>query len=418
MYSKNKVVSAIIATMLVSVTLTTLVFVCIVIPNIVGDFGLCGFGKDDFGIYGFKDDGERVADSVLLDEISLHLDDFFFSDVELDDLVYGAAKGMVAALGDPYTRYYTPDEFTEYMNGTTGKYVGVGLVLSSTDKDELIVVAPYEGSPGAEAGVLPGDIILAIDGEYVNGLMLDEAAKRLRGEHLDNPEGQSVVVTFRRDGGDPFEVTLVRAEIDKTTVRAEMMDDGIGYLRISEFDSDTDVEFQAGMDELRAQGAEKLILDLRDNPGGDFNVSCRIAGNFIDEGEIITYTMNKKEYRRDYKSKGNTIDMPMVVLINGGSASASEVLCGALRDHGCARAIIGTTSFGKGITQSVFELRSGGGMSITMDKYYTPDGECIHEVGITPDTVVELPEDLNKLASQLTYEEDLQMQKAVEVLNK
>ena len=406
MQSKNRVVLAIVITMILSVTVTTGVFTGIFMSRLDGTVPRPSSNTG------------YITDSALLDEVAAHLDDFFFSDATQDDLIYGAAKGMVDSVGDPYTRYFTPDEFTEYMNGTIGKYVGVGLVLSSTEDDELIVVAPYEGSPGAEAGVLPGDIILAVDGNPVNGLMLDDAAKHLRGEHLDDPEGQSVVVTFVRGDGDPFEVTLVREEIDKTTVRAEMMDDGIGYIRISEFDGDTDEEFKEKLEELRAQGMQKMVLDLRDNPGGDFNTSCRIAGEFIEKGEIITYTMNKKEKRQDYKSKGKTIDMPMVVLINGGSASASEVLCGALRDHGCALAIIGTTSFGKGITQSIFYLVNGGGMSITVDKYYTPAGECIHEVGITPDTIVELPEDLNKLSSQLTYEEDLQLQKAVEVLNR
>lgn len=362
---------------------------------------------------------DAIKDSALLEEVAAHLDEFYFSDVTAQQIEYGAAAGMCAALGDPYTRYLTPEQYASYMEDASGRYVGVGLVLSAKDTGELMVVSPYEGSPGANAGILPGDIILAVDGESVDGSKLDETAKKLRGVHLGSPEGTNVTITVRRDGGEPFDAVLTRSVIDRTSVKANMMDGGIGYLRISEFNSDTDAEFEKGISTLKNSGMKKMILDLRDNPGGDFNVAINIADYFVPQGSITVYTMDKKGNRQDYKSAGSKdLDgIPMVVLINEGSASASEVLCGAIRDHKRAKAIIGDKSFGKGITQHVFPLKSGGGMIITVDKYYTPSDECIHGVGITPDTPVKLPEDLNKLTSDLTFDEDLQLRKAVETVN-
>ncbi len=354
--------------------------------------------------------------SPLLDEVKAYLETFYMGDLSEEEMVYYAAKGMAASTEDPYTRYYTPDEFEEYMDSNIGAYVGVGIVLTATtDTNELVVVTPYEDAPGDKAGVFPGDIIVAIDGQAYTGEDLDEAADVMRGADLANAAGTQVTLTLRR-GGETFDVVLTREEVHLKTVNAEMLDGGIGYMRIISFDGDTDVEVENALNTLLASGMNKLVLDLRDNGGGDYNTACGVAGKFLDEGDLIVYTEDKNGKREEEYASGKMTDCELVILINGGSASASEVVTGALDGNGRAKAIVGTTSYGKGITQNIYQLKNGGGMSITVDYYYTPTGECIHEKGIEPDVEVSLGENEDKPSTTLTYEEDLQLQKAVELL--
>lgn len=354
--------------------------------------------------------------SPLLDEVKTYLDTFYMGETDEQQMYYYAAKGMAASTEDPYTRYYSPTEFKEYMDSNIGAYVGVGIVLSATqDTNELVVVMPYEGAPGDKAGVLPGDIITAIDGKPYTGDDLDEAADTMRGSDLPNAEGTQVTLTLRRDGGEPFDVVLTREEVHLKTVSAKMLEGDVGYMRIISFDGDTDVEVEEALQPLLDSGMKKLVLDLRDNGGGDYNTACGVAGKFLDEGQLIVYTEDKNGKRKDEYASGKMTDCELVILINGGSASASEVVTGALDGNNRAKAIVGTKSYGKGITQNVYPLKNGGGMSITVDYYYTPTGECIHKKGIEPDYVVPLGENEEKPSTTLTYEEDLQLQKAVEL---
>lgn len=354
--------------------------------------------------------------SPLLDEVKTYLDTFYMGETDEQQMYYYAAKGMAASTEDPYTRYYSPTEFKEYMDSNIGAYVGVGIVLSATqDTNELVVVMPYEGAPGDKAGVLPGDIITAIDGKPYTGDDLDEAADTMRGSDLQNAEGTQVTLTLRRDGGEPFDVVLTREEVHLKTVSAKMLEGDVGYMRIISFDGDTDVEVEEALQPLLDSGMKKLVLDLRDNGGGDYNTACGVAGKFLDEGKLIVYTEDKNGKRKDEYASGKMTDCELVILINGGSASASEVVTGALDGNNRAKAIVGTKSYGKGITQNVYPLKNGGGMSITVDYYYTPTGECIHKKGIEPDYVVPLGENEEKPSTTLTYEEDLQLQKAVEL---
>lgn len=355
--------------------------------------------------------------SPLLDEVKMYLDTFYMGEINEEQMYYYAAKGMASSTEDPYTRYYSPEEFEEYMNSTIGAYVGVGIVLSAAqDTNDIVVVMPYEDAPGDKAGVLPGDIITAIDGEAYTGDDLDKAADKMRGSDLPNAEGTQVTLTLRRGEGAPFDVVLTREEVHLKTVSGKMLENDIGYMRIISFDGDTDVEAENVLIELKSSGMKKLVLDLRDNGGGDYETACGVAGKFLDEGKLIVYTQDKNGKRTDEYASGKMTDCEIVILINGGSASASEVLTGALDGNGRVKALVGTKSYGKGITQNVYKLKNGGGMSITADYYFTPTGECIHEKGIEPDYKIELGENEERPSTTLKYEEDLQLQKAVELL--
>lgn len=360
-----------------------------------------------------------VQSNQLIGEVHDYIKTLYYGDVTDDELYWGAAKGMAEATGDKYTNYYDPAEFQEYMEANTGAYVGIGVVFSlTTDTNEIIVVTPYEDTPGERAGILPGDILLEVDGVAYNGDTFDEAVDVIKGVDLkDEAAGSSVTLKLKREGMEPFDVTVTREQINLKTASYEMLEGDIGYIRIIGFDSDTDTEVESALQSLETQGMKKLVFDLRDNGGGDFDTACRLAGKFLDEGKTVVYTEDKHGEREYYTAAGKVTDVPMVLLVNGNSASASEVFTGAMRDHGRAEAIVGQRTFGKGITQNVYRLKNGGGISITVNKYYTPNGECIHEKGIEPTVSVELAEDLaNKPSTLLTYDQDLQLQKAVELL--
>lgn len=362
-----------------------------------------------------KDDAQSRGNAKLA-YVETLLENGYLGEIDKDKMYDMAAKGMASSTDDPYTVYYTEEEFKSYMDTTTGSYVGVGIILSANpETNKLEVVAPYDNSPGARAGVLPGDIILKVDSKEYDASMLNQAAHNMRGEELENPEGTKVTITLVRNGGEPFDIVLTREKIAIETVSSKMIDSDIGHIRVTKFDSDTDKEFKNHIETLIGQGMKKMILDLRDNPGGDFDVACRFADILLDEG-VITYSEDKNGKKYYKNSDSEFLDIPLCVLINQGSASASEVVTGALKDRRRAK-IIGSKSYGKGIVQGVYKVPLGGGMSMTIQRYYTPNGICIHDIGIEPDINVEMPDNIKKLSSQYTYEEDIQLQNAVSFLN-
>ena len=333
-------------------------------------------------------------------------------DGEIDDqkLLEGAMKGMAAAVKDPYTVYMTADEYKSFMESSQGSFYGIGAQLGVRD-DKVTIIAPIEGSPAEKAGLKAGDVILKVDDYEVVDTNTEEVVSRVRGE-----EGQSVKLTIQRDDKDIFEVEIVRAEIKNESVKGEMLDEDTAYIQITTFsDEEVSQKFTDKINELKAEGMKKLVLDLRGNPGGYLNECVNIASHFIKEGEIVTYTIDKYDQKVVSKSKGGDLfGMPLVVLVDGGSASASEVVTGALRDHKAAT-IIGTTTFGKGIVQQLIELPDNeGGLKGTTSKYYTPDGENIHGTGITPDIVVEIPQEV--LDQEYSRAIDPQFNKALEVI--
>ena len=348
--------------------------------------------------------------------VSKMLKDYCIYDVDEEKMNDYALIGMAASTGDPYTSYYPKDEFNAYKDNVFSSYVGIGATLGADmENNQLIVISPMEDSPAEKAGLKSGDVIKSIDETVYTASQLSEAATYLKA----GEEGSSVVIGVARDGGEEQEITVTRGKITKISVKSKMLPNNTAYMRITGFEIGTGKDGKSTYDEfcehleaLKTAGMTGLIIDLRDNPGGDFDSVCKIADKLLPE-TLITYTEDKNGRRKDVKSDADSVDVPIVVLINGGSASASEVLTGALKDNEKAT-VVGTKSYGKGIVQSVFSFVDGSGMSITTAKYYTPSGVCIHGIGIEPD--IEVLPDSKKAISEMELSEDTQLQKALELL--
>lgn len=366
-----------------------------------------------------ESDDKVQAFAIKMSQINAVLDSMYYYDINENEMLENAASAYVEGLDEPYTHYYDKEEFKAYNEELEDSYVGIGVVISAGENGLIEVVAPVEGSPAQESGIVPGDYIVAVDGVEYAGTQMDEAVSVIKG----GKEGSVVKITVYRDGNRmDFDVT--RRNISTESVTTKMLDDNIGYVRISAFNTndpgnsqDTYTEFKEKVTELEKNGMEKMIIDLRDNPGGSLDVVCDIADMIVPEG-IITYMQYKDGTREDFKSDANEMNIPIVVLINEHSASASEVLTGCLKDYDKAT-VVGKTSYGKGIVQSVVPFADGSGMSLTIASYFSPSGVCIHGTGIEPDIEVDIPQEYSYYyASSLPYEYDTQLQKAVEVLSK
>ena len=326
-------------------------------------------------------------------------------DEVLEDYLY---YGLVAGLGDPYAAYYNEEETQSMRDSSNGSYCGIGAVFSQNMITGIVTVSKvYEGCPSYEAGILPGDILYKVEDEDVTGQDLTNVVTKIKGK-----EGTTVTITMIR-GEEEIEFSMKRQTIEVPTIEFEMMEENTGYILITEFDVITAEQFHQALTQLQQDGMERLIIDLRNNGGGSVDAVCRIADELLPEG-VIVYTEYKDGERESRSSDEDCVQMPIAVLMNENSASASEILAGALQDYGLA-VIVGTQSYGKGIVQSVFDLRDGTALKITTAKYYTPNGNNIHNVGITPDVEIDLPEEL-KTKVELSCEEDVQLQKAKEVL--
>ena len=345
---------------------------------------------------------EQAKISTKMQELQSYIDRFYLFDYDEENVESGIYKGMMAGLGDVYTNYYTPEEYASFMESSNGSYSGIGAMLSQDYNTGIItVVKVFEGSPAAEAGVQPDDILYKVKGEEVTGMDLNLVVSDLKGE-----EGTDVEASFMR-GTDVLDLTLTRRSIEVPTVEYRLITDKIGYISISEFDDVTDDQFIAALDDLNSQGMENLIIDLRDNGGGLVDVTCNILDQLLPEG-LIVYTEDKNgERQEEYSDAEHYFDGKMAVLVNGNSASASEIFAGAIKDYGVGT-LIGTQTFGKGIVQSLFPLSDGSAIKITVSRYYTPAGNNIHGVGITPNIILE---------RDTESEEDNQLQKAMEVLS-
>lgn len=334
----------------------------------------------------------------------------YVEDVETKKLVYGAINGMLSSL-DPHSSFMPPDTYKEMKIDTKGAFGGLGIEISIKD-GVLTVISPIEDTPAFKAGIKAGDMILKIDDKFTKDLNINDAVKRMRGQ-----KGSKVVLTIMREGFDkPKEYSLVRDIIQVKSVRFHLMDDGYAYLRIAQFQEKTDDDMLKALKIMKEENKGEikgLVLDMRNDPGGLLDQAVKVADHFVSEGQMIVYTEGReKDSKMQFTAKrGNKEpNYPIVVVINGGSASASEIVAGALQDH--KRAIIlGTQSFGKGSVQTIIPLSDDSGLRLTTARYYTPKGRSIQAKGITPDIVVEaveLPKATGKKDSMHLREKDLE----------
>ena len=326
-----------------------------------------------------------VNDDTLekLEALEEVIDEYYYKDEDIDveEMTEGMYSGLVASLGDPYSVYYTAEEWKELMADTEGIYYGIGAYLQLDTATGLAKInGVIANTPAEEAGLRENDIIYQVDGEMIQGLELSEIVSRVKGE-----EGTTVHLTIVREGElDYLEIDVERRKIESPTVKYEMYDNGVGYIQITEFDEVTTDQFTEALAVVKGSGAKGLILDLRSNPGGSLPVVVDISRSILPKG-LIVYTEDKYGKRDEYTCDGKKeLDIPMVVLINGNSASASEILAGAIKDYNKGT-LIGTTTFGKGIVQRVLPLTDGTALKLTISSYYTPKGNNIHGIGIDPD---------------------------------
>ena len=387
---------------IITVLITSLV-TTIVIYNFVIKSGKIAIKSDDNSSLGGLEATLASFRSVLEEKYMGEIDD--------ETLIEGAIKGYVSALGDPYTTYYTKEEMDELMEETTGNYVGIGIYMTlDLENNAIYVVKPMEGSPAEEAGIKAGDLITKVDGIEYSGEELDQASNAIKGK-----EGTKVKLEILSNG-QTREIEVERRKIIVSHI-VEKKFDNIGYLLIEDFDGGCADEFEEKYKELEKQGIDRLIIDLRNNGGGVVNEAVDIADMLLEKDKTILITKDKKGNEEVKKCDNEaSITMPVVVLTNGYSASASEILVGALKDNERAT-IVGTKTYGKGVIQEVDRLNDGSGLKITIEEYYTPNRDKINKVGIKPDEEIELSSEIIEIGTY-TDEEDNQLQKAIEIIKR
>ena len=336
----------------------------------------------------------------------------FLKEVDENKLIDGQLKGMLQSLDDPYSIYMTKEEFDDFMEHTKGVYGGIGVIVTPGEDNLITVVSPIEDTPGEKAGIKTGDKIIKVNGEEFTADKMDAAVKIMKGK-----PGEEVVLTILREDKEgkknQFDLTIKREEIRLKSVKSSVVENNIGYIKILSFDDLTYEDFKEELKNLQKQKVKGIVLDLRNNPGGLLDVCAKITDEFLDEGDIV-YTETRNGEREYLKSNKKCIDLPLVLLVNEGSASASEILAGAIKDRERG-VLVGTKTFGKGIVQRIFKLADGSGYKLTVSEYFTPNGTNIHGIGITPDVTIELPEDVTIIGPE-NLSKDIQLQKAIEII--
>jgi len=406
MVSKRKYILTIVAVVLVTAFLTlTLGNVLLV------EIGQKVFlSKDEYSQ--LKKISEKYAKQESIMKIAQNE---FLYEADEEVMLEGALQGTLKALGDPYTQFLTKEEFESLMQDTEGSYEGIGVYITAGDDNKIIIVSPIEDTPAEKAGLRTGDKITRINGIEYTADQIDAAVKVMKGE-----PGTSVTLTIQRAASDGTQdisdIVINREKIRIKTVKPAMLGDDIGYIRVTTFDMQTAKDFKAAYSNLKNRGLKGLVIDLRFNPGGMISNTVEIEDMFMGEG-IVTYTKTKAGEIEYFKSDDKMEDIPIVILINEGSASASEIMAGAMKDTNRA-VLIGQKTFGKGIVQKVQRFGNDGeGIKMTISEYFTPAGINIHGVGIEPDIEIQLPEDAEGYGYDF-YETDTQLQNAVEVLRK
>lgn len=338
------------------------------------------------------------------------IDKYYLGDVDEEKLKEGAIKGYIEGLGDPYTEYISADEMEDYLSDTMGNFVGIGIyMVKNTEKRKIQVLAPIKGSPAEKAGIQAGDLILTVDGVDYSADEMTIASNKIKGE-----EGTTVTIEVLR-GTETKKYELKREKVKVNQVEGKVLSNNIGYINFTSFDETTADDFKAKFEELNKQGIKSLIIDLRNNGGGIVDQALQIADYVADKDSVLLYEVDKNNKETVKKAKTDPIiNMPIIILTNENTASASEILAGALKDLGKAKTV-GTTTYGKGVIQQILKLSDGSGLKVTIEEYQTPNRNKIHKIGIAPDEEVKLPDSVTNVLN-VTESEDTQLQKAIEML--
>ncbi|OGO77351.1 MAG: hypothetical protein A2Y23_02740 [Clostridiales bacterium GWB2_37_7] len=357
-----------------------------------------------------KSDYENLKDVEKLLGLKEYIKNNYVEGAKDDALMDGAMKGLFESLGDPYSTYLTSSEFKRMNEMTSGSFGGIGVIVTKSEEGYITVVAPVEDTPGEKAGIKTNDKIIKVDDKDLVGMELDKAVDLIKGE-----PGTKVTLTILREKvQQPMTFEIKREMINQKAVKSEIKENDIGYIRLSSFDQDAGKDFKKALTALKAKNIKGLILDLRQNPGGYVSSCLEIADELLGEGMVV-YTEDINKNREVYNSKGASLGVPLIVLVDEGSASASEILAGAIKDRK-AGLLIGTKTFGKGLVQSVEGLKDGSGFKLTTQKYYTPNGISIDKIGIEPDIEVK-PMEI-KDDQRLEDLKDLQLERAIQEMLK
>ncbi len=368
------------------------------------------FTNDSFG-KSIVEKSEQTSDiAETLEDYRRIIDKYYLGDVDEEKLKEGAIAGYIKGLDDEYTEYISKEDMADYMADTTGNFVGIGVyMVQDTEANKIMVLSPIKGSPAEKAGLQPGDYIIAVDGVTYTGEQMTEASNKIKGE-----TGTTVKLQIQRKD-ETLDIELTRENIKVNPVEGEVLENNIGYIEFSSFDDGTAEEFKAKFEELQAKGIKSLIIDLRNNGGGIVDEALEIANYILDKDSVILYEVDKNNNETVEKTTDDPIiNMPIVILTNENTASSSEILAGALKDHKKAT-IVGEKTYGKGVIQRLLTLPDGSGLKITSEKYLTPNRTEINKVGIEPDEKVELPETVTNILN-VEKTEDTQLQKAIEIL--
>lgn len=356
---------------------------------------------------GVLSDSSHVQKIEYLEKM---IDQEYLGEVDNDEMAEGVYAGLVYGLGDVYSRYYTADEYAQETASTDGAYAGIGVSIQKNKNGGVQIAECYEGGPGADAGLQTGDVITAINDTDVTDMELSDVVSLIR----ENKDKTIVLTVFRENEEKSREISVDVTDVELPSVFGEMLDKKTGYIQITQFTGVTPQQYKDMFAELKDKGMERLVIDLRDNPGGLLTSVCDILREILPEG-LIVYTEDKYGNREEETCDGkHQLDMPLAVLVNENSASASEIFAGAVQDHEVGT-IVGTTTYGKGVVQELRQLSDGSAVKLTVSNYYTPNGNSINKVGIKPDVEVKLASELlNK--DEITHEEDNQLQKALNVI--
>ena len=358
-----------------------------------------------------REEYNRLKQYEKLDTLLALVQMYYYEDVDPDEMLESAAIGLVAGIGDVYSTYYTKEDMEAFNEETEGEYAGIGCQLLADPTDQLITVTRvFKGSPAEEAGMRTGDKIVYVNDLYYSAYEMDAAVDVMRGT-----PGESVKVTVMR-GLETIDFEITRKVVNINYVEHQILDGNIGYVMVFDFLGDAVEGFAQALESFKAAGVTGMIIDLRNNGGGLLDASVAMADMILPEGTVVSMR-DKYGNEEAFKIDGEYYDVPMAVLVNEYSASASEILAGAIRDYG-EGTLVGMTTFGKGVVQSVVDFPDGSGLKVTTARYFTPSGECIHEIGITPHVPIELDEEVVTLygINNLPHDQDAQLQKAIELI--